>query len=128
MKNEILINVFTPLKDEDWVLLETNKAIYSLRLSGYRKESIKVDFLNYKELPFPFKDYLITDVLSDGHWMFILLENDGVISCGEIDISFGGEIIRGVDFETRSGFEKGFFESGDLHIVITGNDGWSVAQ
>jgi hypothetical protein len=125
MKNEILNHIYSPIQAGDWMLVKTNKGIYSLRLGGYRMEKEQVLVSAYEELYLPFKGFRIEKVYSDDYWMFILLENNSVISCGDVDISLAGEIKRGVEFEHVDNFDVGFFASEYLHQLVTGSDGWS---
>jgi hypothetical protein len=128
MKNEILCNVFIPLKEDSWVLIKTNKSTYSLRYGGYRREDGFIVFFDYEELASPFESCMVIEVYSDDYWLFILLENDGVISAGEVDISFSGETRLGVQFEKVADFDNGFFGSEDLFKLTTGESGKSVKQ
>lgn len=125
MKEEIVEHIFSPLKEEDWILIKTNQGVYSLRFGGYKKENEIIQIFDYEELTFPYKGYKIKEVYSDDYWVFILLENEKIISFGEIDISFSGETKLGVQFESISDFDDGFFESGDLFTLTTGENGWS---
>jgi hypothetical protein len=126
MKNEKLSNVFIPLKDNDWFLIKTDSNTYSLRFGGYKIEHGVIDFSKYEDLQTPFSDHMIKNVYSDDYWMFILLDNDGVISAGEVDISISGKTKLGVQFEKVSDFDEGFFGSRDLFELINEASGWSI--
>ncbi len=128
MKNETLKRVFSPLKEEDWCLIKTDEHVYSLRYGGYRREDGVIAYSNYRVIESPFEDMIIKEVYSDDHWLFILVDNDGVLSAGTVDISLSGETSLGVQFEKVSDFDKGFFESDDLVRLSTDESGWSVKQ
>lgn len=128
MRGEIVQCIFNPVKKDDWVVLKTNQNAYTLRLGGYKKESDPIQIFDFEELSFPFKGCEIREVYTDDFWVFILLDNGGVISSGEVDINFSGETKLGVQFEKVSDFDKDFFESVDLFKLSTAETGWSVKQ
>lgn len=125
MREEIIECVFKPLKEDDWYLIKTDKGTYSLRLGGYKREDVPLQIFDYEEISCPYKGIKIKDIYSDDFWVFIILENGGVIASGETDISFSGETTLGVQFENIDDYDKGFFESEKLFYLTTSENGWS---
>ena len=125
MREEIIECVFKPLKEDDWYLIKTDKGTYSLRLGGYKREDEPLQIFDYEEISCPYKGVKIKDIYSDDFWVFIILENGGVIASGETDISFSGETTLGVQFENVDDYDKGFFESEELFYLTTSENGWS---
>ena len=113
------------MKEDDWFLIKTNKETYTLRLGGYKREDIPPQIFDFEEMNCPFRGLKVKDVYSDDFWVFIILENGGVIASGETDINFSGETTLGVQFENIDDYDKGFFESDELFYLTTSENGWS---
>ena len=126
MKGETIQCIFYPTRKDDWVVLKTNGGSYTLRLGGYRKETDFIQIFEFDEIPFPFKGRTVKEVYSDDFWVYIVLDNGGVVSSGEVDISTSGETRLGVQFERITDFDNGFFDSDSLFKLVTDETGWSV--
>ena len=125
MQGEIVEAIYNPLKEHNWMVLKTDQHLYSLRLGGYRKEPAPILMSEFDEVPFPYAGWKISEVYSDDFWVYILLDNGGVISSGELFITGDGQTHLSVQFDLLDDFDTDFFKSNDFFKLKTGESGWS---
>ncbi len=82
MNGEEIIGVYVPKSGDGWVLMKTNKHLYSFRLGGYKIENLDTNLNNYEMLDCPFDGRSILNVYSDDEWVYVLAEGDAIIVSG----------------------------------------------
>lgn len=127
MKGEAVLNIYKPENGSEWVLIETDKALYSLQLGGFKKEMNAEILNNHTELPFPYKGKFVQEIFTDEEWVYILLGEGGVIASGWVDVNFRGDLELGVIFNDITEYEPNFFQSALFSKLIVGADSWSKA-
>lgn len=125
MKGEIVQNIYKPENDAEWVVIETDKGLYSMRLGGFKKEMDIQILNNHTTLVFPYKGKEIEEVLTDEEWVYLVLAEGGIIASGWVDINSGGDLKLGVKFADITEYEPGFFQSPILSKLVVGVDNWA---
>ncbi len=123
MKGEIIKNIYNPQGNEEWVLIETNKNIYSMRLGGFKIEN-DLNLNNYTSIDMPFKSDIINDIYTDEECVYLRLDSGNVIASGWVTELFG-DMELGIKFTNVAEYEADFFESSFLFKLTIGSDGWS---
>lgn len=125
MTGEIIKTILIPNNDDDWVLMKTNKNLYSFRLGGFKQEEPLDKIDNYDVLQCPFKNEQIKDVFTDDEYVYVLVGNDGLIVSGWTNISFSGEMNLGIKFSNIDEYGIDFFQIDELFRLSLDTDGWS---
>lgn len=128
MINEILSKFFIPKMDKDWFIIKTNKGFYSLRLGGFKKEYNFSPQEYIEDLDHDIYKTLITNVISDGFWIYIFLDNDLIISSGVGNVDSDGTNGLEVFFQNLSDFDKNFFDDEDFYNLEINLHGSSIKK
>ena len=127
MKGETALNIYKPENGAEWVLIETDKGLYSMRLGGFKKEMNAEILNNHIKLQFPYKGKVVQEVFTDEEWVYITLSEGGIIASGWINVNFSGDMELGVTFKNITEYEPDFFQSALFSKLIVGADSWSKA-
>lgn len=128
MLNEAVVEVLVPkCNGNNWVILITNVACYSLRLGGFKKIDISsIDRLKYDFLEIPSAKNTVKDIFTDEEWLYIRLEDNNVIVSGWTLMGKDGELDLGIRFAGNREYDDHFFSSPDLYKVLVDSDGNSL--
>lgn len=125
MIGEVIKNILSPKSNEEWVLIETDTSLFSLRLGGFKKEG-HIQYLDkYVSMHLPFTNRKVKDIYTDDEWVYILLEGSWIIASGWTEVNLLGEMKLGVKFSDRKEYEDDFFDKSYLSKLVVGLDGWS---
>lgn len=123
MNNQVIVAIYEPMENDDWFLIETNNLLYSMRLGGMEVEDYDVIASGqYRKLEIG--EYIgkqIQSVLTDGEWVYVLLEAGLVISSGWVGMSREGEPDLGIRLNKIKDYDDGFFASLDWTVVTLGS-------
>ena len=125
MKGEVIQDIYAANDNSEWTLVKTNRSLFSLRLGGFKKENNFVGLEGWTEVSFPYKNRKVEEIYTDEEWVYLLLEESGVIASGWTSIDLLGNMRQGVKFSNIDDYEPGFFESTYFSKLIQGPDGWS---
>lgn len=125
MKGEKILTILIPKLEDDWVLVQTDQALYSLRLGGFKRVKPIESVDNYEIMPCPFKDRKIQNIYSDDEWVYYIVDGDGIIESGWTKVGLSGEMELGVKFSTLEDYGNKFFDSDDFFQLITDSNGES---
>lgn len=126
MKGELVQHILSPLKKDDWFVIITNNNTYTLRLGGYKIENIKIRFEYYSQLFINLNSSKIKEIYSDDFWVFIILENENILSFGEISIDSEGDSVFGIQLDDYAEFKETLLENNCLYRLVTSENGWSA--
>lgn len=128
MKGEIIQNIYNPQSDEEWVLIETNKTLYSMRLGGFKVEN-NIHLCNsdshWEKITIPFNPTEIKNVYTDDEWVYLILDCGNIVAFGWVGIEIFGDMELGIKFTNITEYESDFFESSSLYKLTVDSDGWS---
>ena len=125
MKGEKVQTILIPKLEDDWVLIQTDKGLYSFRLGGFRCEESIDNINNYETLSCPYKGEEIQEVYTDDEWVYVLVGEGGIIASGWTNINQSGEMDLGVKFSSLKEYGLDFFDSDDLFSITSDSDGRS---
>jgi hypothetical protein len=119
MLNEIIKNIYSPLHESDWIIAETDRAFYELRMGGF-KETSQFNSRNYK-ITYEFSEkVIIEEAYTDEEALYFRLSNNQYLihNFANIDADgktsanaalFSQDLIEedyGVSFSRYPGFRK----------------------
>lgn len=118
MIGELIKTILIPKLEDEWVLIQTDRGLYSLRLGGFRKEPPLEDIDNYELLPCPYKNNKIESILSDDEWVYYITDQGGIIESGWTKINNIGEMELGVKFSSTEDYDSDYFSPENFFNLI----------
>ena len=121
MKGEQIKTILVPEHKDNWHLIETEKAIYELRLGGYRPTTKTIEYKFYRNVSNIQADEKIAAVYTDDEWLYIKLSSGDFLVYGQGGIDSDGKLFftmrrfSGADFFENYGFN--FLQESDIQEI-----------
>jgi hypothetical protein len=117
MQGELIESILIP-KREDWIVLQTNKGLYYLRLGGVSKAE-QIERLEYHTANFPLIGKTIAKVYTDDFLILIeTADGDGLKHSPDASIDSDGETSFGISYLSKDQFQEVKQDNGDLLVEI----------
>ena len=117
MQGELIKNILIS-KDGSWIILQTDKELYSLRLGGFKKTE-KNNLFEYDMIKFPLIGKPISKVYTDDFLILIeTTEGDALKHAPDASINSKGETSFGVAFLSQDQCSQMKLDYGDLLVEL----------
>jgi hypothetical protein len=131
MINEIIKRIYHPIDRDDWVVIETDRSFYELRMGGYKTVPRFAKDTHRVSHEFP-DDVVIEKAYTDDENVYLCLSNGEVLYHGFTQIDSNGElsemvrIIPAVEFQRTYG--SSYFSQPGFHKLQTDSKGNSMPR
>jgi hypothetical protein len=113
MQGELIEHILIP-KREDWIILQTDKELYQLRLGGISKAE-QIERSEYDVANFPVISKTIARAYTDDFLILIeTADGDGLMHSPDASISGDGETSFGISYLSKDKFQEVKQDYGDL--------------
>ena len=90
MLHKKLISILYCINDNAWPLVQTEQALYEIKVGGVKKAVREIDFSNYEIVCHSKTGLRIKQLWTDDQTVYMHLEDDSMISIGSLGIDSNG--------------------------------------
>lgn len=121
MIGEYILAIYTPFDHKEWILLQTDKSLYSIRLGGFKIEK-DLELSNYTKKTIA-EHNVLEYICSDGEWVYVVY-NNSVISFGIGEITESDSQFT-YFIKEKSEYADILYDNDICKELTIGQDGWS---